>query len=59
MDISPGALNFMNKVFVWDMQRLERLRLSSDLNRELINILHAYIEIHMGKLPKSARFLDQ
>jgi DNA repair protein RecO (recombination protein O) len=59
MDISPGALNFMNKVFVWNLQRLERLRLSSELNSELISILHAYIEIHMGKLPRSARFLDK
>lgn len=57
--ISGGALNFMKKALVLDLNRVTRLRLSSELNSELKELINSYIEIHMGKSPKAHKFLEQ
>lgn len=59
LKITPGVLNFIKKAMVVDLERVTRLKLNFELNRELSRLMNTYIETHLGKSPKTYKFLDQ
>lgn len=59
LKITPGVLNFIKKAMVVDLERVTRLKLNLELNRELSRLINTYIEVHLGRSPKAYKFLNQ
>jgi DNA repair protein RecO (recombination protein O) len=57
--LSPGTVKLLNWIVEGTLKRIDRLRFSEKAIDESLRMLQAFVPYHLGKEPKSLKFLRQ
>ncbi len=58
MKVSKGTVNFMKKIQSLPLDSIHRIKLSGEVAKQSDEVLSRFISYHIGRIPKSKRFLD-
>lgn len=58
LSMSCGALESMKALIRWDIARLHQLKVSSEIGKEIGQVIRCFTEYHLDKRIKSLKFID-